>query len=148
MKYFIKINIISAFNNLRVKKGLEYLTTFRIRLGLFKSLIMPFSLTSAPTTFQQFINNTLGEYLDDFYIAYLDDILIYSRTRKEYTRYIRQVLKRLRNTSLYTKLLKCEFIIHKIKFLGLIIGRDSLRIDPNKIKTIVKQGTPIYITNI
>ncbi|ODM15558.1 hypothetical protein SI65_09161 [Aspergillus cristatus] len=52
MKYFTKIDIISAFNNLRIKKGLEYLTAFHIQLGLFESLVMPFDLTGAPASFQ------------------------------------------------------------------------------------------------
>jgi hypothetical protein len=50
MKYFSKIDIIAAFNNIRIKKGLEYLIAFRIKLGLFESLVMPFRLTRAPTT--------------------------------------------------------------------------------------------------
>jgi hypothetical protein len=50
MKYFSKINIVTAFNNIRIKKGLEYLTAFRTKLSLFKSLVMPFGLTRAPAT--------------------------------------------------------------------------------------------------
>ncbi|RYF06361.1 MAG: hypothetical protein EOO77_27005, partial [Oxalobacteraceae bacterium] len=78
MKFFTKIDIISAFNNVCMKSGQEYLTAFRTRFGLFESLIMPFGLTGAPVTFQRFINDTLREYLDLFCSAYLDDILIYS----------------------------------------------------------------------
>ncbi|KAG0152773.1 hypothetical protein PDIDSM_2578 [Penicillium digitatum] len=122
MKFFTKIDIISAFNNLRIAKGQEYLTAFRTRLGLFESLVMPFGLTGAPASFQRFINDTLREYLDCFCTAYLDDILIYSRTRAEH--------------------------IEHTKFLGIIIGEDGIRMDPDKIETIVNWKTPTCLTDV
>ena len=82
MKYFLKIDIISAFNNMRIKEGHEKLTVFLTCFGLFESLVMPFGLTGAPVTFQRFINDSLHDYLDQFCSAYLDDILIYSKTRE------------------------------------------------------------------
>jgi len=78
MRYFSKIDIVAAFNNIRIKEGLEYLTAFRTCFSLYKSLVIPFRLTSAPATFQRYINDVLRQYLDIFYNAYLDDILIYS----------------------------------------------------------------------
>jgi hypothetical protein len=85
MKYFSKIDIISAFNNIRMKEGYEKLTAFLTRFGLF-------GLTRAPATFQRFINDSLRDYLDQFCSAYLDDILIYSKTREEYEEHVRKVL--------------------------------------------------------
>ncbi|KAG0161663.1 hypothetical protein PDIDSM_2095 [Penicillium digitatum] len=126
MKFFTKIDIISAFNNLRIAKGQEYLTAFRTRLGLFESLVMPFGLTGAPASFQRFINDTLREYLDCFCTAYLDDILIYSRTRAEHIEHVRKVLQRLREAGLFAKLSKCEFCVSETKFLGIIIGEDGI----------------------
>jgi hypothetical protein len=64
MKYFLKIDIISTFNNVRIKEGHKKLTAFLTRFGLFKSLVMPFGLTRAPATFQRFINDSLRGYLD------------------------------------------------------------------------------------
>ena len=84
MKYFTKIDIISAFNNVRMKDGHKHLTAFLTCFGLFESLVMPFRLTSAPATFQRFINDSLREYLNQFCSAYLDDILIYSKTKEEH----------------------------------------------------------------
>ncbi|KAG0158414.1 hypothetical protein PDIDSM_5928 [Penicillium digitatum] len=126
MKFFTKIDIISAFNNLRIAKGQEYLTAFRTRLGLFESLVMPFGLTGAPASFQRFINDTLREYLDCFCTAYLDDILIYSRTRAEHIEHVRKVLQHLREAGLFAKLSKCEFCVSETKFLGIIIGEDGI----------------------
>lgn len=148
MKYFSKLDIISAFNNLRIKKGQEYLTAFRTRLGLFESLVMPFGLTGAPASFQRFINDTLRDYLDVFCTAYLDDILIYSRTRAEHTRHVQQVLQRLRAAGLHAKLSKCEFYVPETKFLGLIVGGEGFRMDPDKVKTVVDWQTPSCLTDV
>ena len=97
---------------------------------------MPFGLTRAPSTFQRFINNTLREYLDLFCSAYLDDILIYSQTEEEHLAHVTAVLKKLQKVGLYAKLSKCEFSKLETKFLGLIVGRDSIRMDLEKITAI------------
>ncbi len=148
MKWFTKIDIISAFNNIRIKEGQEYLTAFRTRFGLFESLVMPFGLTGAPATFQRFINDALRKYLDHFCSAYLDDILIYSRTREEHVEHVRLVLAQLESVGLFAKISKCEFFVKETKFLGLIIGSDGIRMDPNKIQTIVTWKTPTCLTDV
>jgi hypothetical protein len=148
MKYFTKIDIISAFNNVRMKEGHEHLTAFLTRFGLFESLVMPFGLTGAPATFQRFINDSLREYLDQFCSAYLDDILIYSRTKEEHITHVKKVLKRLRSAGLFAKLSKCEFFVTETKFLGLIVGRDGFKMDPEKVKTILEWKTPRSATDV
>jgi transposase InsO family protein len=148
MKYFTKIDIVSAFNNLRIKKGQEWLTAFRTRLGLFETLVMPFGLTGAPATFQRFINDTLREHLDVFCTAYLDDILIYSRNRTEHLEHVRTVLKLLRKAGLYAKIEKCEFFVEETTFLGIIVGANGLRMDPEKIKAVIDWETPTRLTDV
>ncbi|CBF82237.1 hypothetical protein AN5254.2 [Aspergillus nidulans FGSC A4] len=148
MRYFTKIDIISAFNNIRIKKGQEYLTAFRTCLGLYESLVMPFGLTGAPATFQHYINDTLRDYLDIFCTAYLDNILIYSQTRSEHIQHVRKVLQKLREAGLFAKLVKYEFTVHETKFLGLIVARDRIKIDPEKVQTIAAWATPTCITDI
>ena len=91
------------------------MTAFRNRLGLFESLVMLFGMTGAPATFQRFINNSLRDYLDIFCTAYLDDILIYSKTRAEHIQHVCLVLERLRAAGLYAKLSKCEFAVPETK---------------------------------
>ena len=83
---------------------------------------MLFSLTGAPATWQQYINNTLREYLDIFCTAYLDNILIYSRTRKEHAEHLYLVLSCLEEAGLHAKQEKCKFFTTKTKFLSLIIS--------------------------
>lgn len=73
-KYFTKLDVISAFHRLRIAEGDEYLTAFRTRFGLYEYLVMPFGLANAPSSFQNYINDTLRGYLDEFCTAYIDDI--------------------------------------------------------------------------
>ena len=89
--YYTALDIRDAYNLLRIAEGDEWKTAFRTRYGFFESLVMPFRLTNALTDFQHFINDILRPFLDRFYTAYLDNILIYSNTLKEYKRQVREV---------------------------------------------------------
>ena len=101
VKYYSKFDVIAAFNEIRVKKGDEEKIVFLIKYGLFEYLVMLFGLCNAPGIFQSYINETLHEYLDKFYLAYLNDILIYSDTEEEYLEYIKIILEKLRKAGLY-----------------------------------------------
>ena len=94
-KRFTKLDLITAYNNIRIKKGDEYKTVFRTRYGYYEWNVMPLGLCNAPATFQEYINDLLREYLDQRVIVYLDDILIYSDNEDEYTVLMSKVLKTL-----------------------------------------------------
>ena len=100
-KTFTKLDIIHAFNRIRIKEGHEWLTAFNTRYGQFEYLVMPFGLCNAPGTFQSFINNSVREYLEVFCSAYLDDILIYSEDENQHVEQARKVLRRLLENELY-----------------------------------------------
>jgi hypothetical protein len=110
--------------------------------------VMPFGLSGAPATFQRFINDTLREYLDVFCTAYLDDILIYSRTRGEHEKHLRLVLTALRKAGLYAKIQKCEFFKEETTFLGVIVGREGIRMDLQKVETIQEWKTLSCLTDV
>jgi len=76
------------------------LTTFRIRYGTYKYKVLPFGLTNGPATYQQYINDVLFNYLNDFYTAYLNNIIIYSKNKLEYEEHVYKVLQRLREAGL------------------------------------------------
>lgn len=97
---------------------------------------MPFNLCNALGTFQSYINKTLREFLDDFCIAYLDDILVYSESISAHTKHIQQVLSKLRAAQLFLDILKYDFSVHEVKYLRMIISTTGLKIDCNKVETI------------
>src|SRR6201992_1154312 len=129
-------------------EGEEWKTAFRTRYGLFESLVMPFGLTDAPATFQRYINDTLRPYLDNFCTAYLDDVLVYSDTLEEHKIHVRTVLEALQKAGLNLKPEKCEFYQESVKYLGVIISRDGVKMDPSKIKTILDWEAPRTVTEV
>ena len=137
-KIYTKLDIISAFNRIRIKEGQEYLTAFRTRHGLFEYLVLPFGLCNGPATFQSYINESLRGYLDEFCTAYLDDILIYSENELEHTEHVRKVLQRLAEFGLQVDVTKSSFYATEVKYLGLIISTEGIRMDPEKIRTITE----------
>src|SRR4030081_3480161 len=110
---FTRLDVRDAFNRLRVAEGDEWKTAFRTRYGHFEYLVMPFGLTNAPATFQAYINKVLRIYLNEFCDAYLDDILIYSKTQEEHVQHMCKVLRKLLDNSLYVKLEKCQFHVQE-----------------------------------
>ena len=101
--YYTLLDVRRAYNLLRVAEGDDWKTAFRTRYGLYESLVMPFGLTNAPVDFQHFINDALHPFLDDFCMAYLDDILIYSATLVEHREHVRRVLEALSKADLHLK---------------------------------------------
>jgi hypothetical protein len=95
-RYLTKIDVVAAFNKIRIAVGHENKTAFRTRFGSFEWLVCPFGLSGAPATFQQYINTLLRKYLDDFASAYMDDVIIYSNgSREDHFRKVREVLRAL-----------------------------------------------------
>ena len=136
-KYFSRFDIISAFNNLRMNPDSEEYTTFKTTFRLYIYKVLPFSLTGGPGTWQRYINDVLFNFLGKFCSVYLDDILVFSDTKKEYKEQVNAVLKRLESVGLQVDVKKSEFMVQETKFLGVIVGADSLRMDPEKIAAIV-----------
>lgn len=147
-KYFTLIDVRDAYYRVRMKEGEEWKTAFRTRWGLFEYTVMPFGLTNAPATFQALINDTLREYLDDFAMAYLDDVLIFSRTMEEHKEHVRKVLTKLQERDLPVKLSKCEFHKETVKFLGFQISENQIAPDPDKVKAIKEWPKPTNLKEV
>jgi hypothetical protein len=103
---------------------------------------MLFGLTNAPAMFQHFINDVLRPFLDDFVTAYLNNILLYSDTMVEHRLHVRRVLEKVSEVELHLRTDKCKFHREKVSYLGLIISRDGVSMDPKKVEAITKWGTP------
>jgi hypothetical protein len=103
---------------------------------------MSFGLTNAPAFFMNLMNNVFMDYLDKFVVVFIDDILIYSQSDEEHVNHLKMILQRLREHQLYAKLSKCEFWINEVLFLGHIINKDGLAVDPKKVAYIMNWKVP------
>ena len=91
---------------------------------------MPFGLTNVPAAFMNLMNKEFSPYLDQFVIMFIDDILVYSKSEKEYAKHLRLILRTLRNAQLFAKFSKCEFWLDKVGFLGHVISAEGVSVDP------------------
>ncbi|GKE49952.1 putative nucleotidyltransferase, ribonuclease H, partial [Tanacetum coccineum] len=114
-------------------------TAFRTRYGHFAFTVMPFGLTNAPTVFMDLMNQVCKPYLDKFVIVFIDDILIYSKTKKDHEVHLRLVLELLRKEKLYAKFSKYEFWLQEVHFLGHVVNQSGIYVDPGKIEAGVEQ---------
>jgi transposase InsO family protein len=147
-KYFSKLDLRSGYYHIRIHPRDVAKTAFRTRYGHFEYLVMPFGLTNAPATFMALMQSIFGPHLDSFVIVFLDDILIYSKTADEHERHIRIVLDLLRQHKLYAKESKCEFFQTSTSFLGHVVSRDGLSMEPTKVKAVMDWPTPTDVSDL
>ncbi|KAL3968321.1 potassium voltage-gated channel Eag-related subfamily H member 3 [Sarotherodon galilaeus] len=140
--HFTKLDLRNAYHLVRIREGDEWKTAFNTHLGHFEYLVMPFGLTNAPAVFQGLVNDVLRDFLNHFVFVYLDDILIFSRSRAEHVKHVRLVLRRLLENRLFCKAEKCEFHASTVSFLGFIIEQGQLRADPAKVKAVLEWPVP------
>ncbi|GJV01656.1 putative reverse transcriptase domain-containing protein [Tanacetum coccineum] len=112
---YSKIDLRSGYHQLRVREEDIPKTAFRTRYGHYEFQVMPFGLTNAPAVFMDLMNRVCKPYLDKFVIVFIDDILIYSKNKKEHEEHLKAILELLKKEELYAKFSKCEFWIPKIE---------------------------------
>jgi hypothetical protein len=147
-RWFTKLDICGVYNLIHMAEGEEWKTAFCTRYGLFESLVMPFGLTNAPVTFQNYINDILAPYLHHFCTTYLDDTLIYSDNFEKHQQYVRLVLDAFTKAGLHLKPEKCEFHQQEVKYLGLIISMEGIKMDPKKIHTVQDWEPPSNLKDV
>ncbi len=139
-QWFMKFNILEAFNQIRIKEEDEWKTVFCTQLKHYKYLIMSFDLINASVTFQTFVNNMLQRYLNQFIIVYLNNILVYSKMKKEHVQHVKKILQTLKKVDLRIKSGKSEFHVQNVQnvqFLRFIVMSQSLRMNSKKIEVVM-----------
>ena len=147
-KYITKLDIIAAFNKLRMHPDSEEYTTFVTSLGAYKYHVLPFGLTNGPSNYQHYMNDVLFDFINKFCQAYLDDILIYSKTKKDHVNHVRLVLAKLRQAGLQVDIQKCEFHVQETAFLGVILSTEGLQMDPKKIQAVTDWPIPTTLKQV
>ena len=141
-KVFSKLDLTSGYYQIAIKLKDRHKTAFRTRYGHYEFNVMPFGLTNAPATFQTLMNDIFRDLLDVCVIVYLDDILVYSKSKEEHEQHLQQVLQRLKDNQLYAKLSKCTFFTNSIEYLGHIVNNEGLRPNPQLVQALVDFPRP------
>ncbi|GJX59334.1 hypothetical protein Tco_0290724 [Tanacetum coccineum] len=145
---YSKIDLRSGYHQLRVREEDISKTAFRTRYRHYEFQVMPFGLTNAPAVFMDLMDRVCKPYLDKFVIIFIDDILIYSKNKKEHEEHLKLILELLKKEELYAKFSKCEFWIPKVQFLGHVIDSKGIHVDPTKIESVKDWASPKTPTEI
>ena len=147
-RIYTKLDIRHAYHMVRIAEGDEWKTAFRTRYGTFEWLVMPFGLTNAPAAFQRYMNDIFSDLLDVYVIIYLDDILVYSDDPAKHSEHVREVLRRLRKHGLFARPDKCHFSSDTVEYLGFVLSKDGLKMDPSKVQSIQDWPEPRKVKDI
>jgi hypothetical protein len=147
-KVFSKIDLRSGNHQIKIKPCNIPKMAFSTRYGLYEYLVMSFGLTNAPAYFMYLMNSVFMPELDKFVMVFIDDILIYSKTKEDHANHIHVVLQRLRDHHLYAKFSKCEFWLDSVKFLGHTISSEGISVDPAKVQEVMDWKPPTSVHQI
>jgi hypothetical protein len=144
-KYFSSLDLLSGYHQLTLQPQDVPKTAFKTTFGLFEFKVLCFGLTNAPSVFQNIMNkifSTRPNMLNKFVLVYMDDILIFSKTKEEHLQHIEQVIRVLQVEGLSAKLKKCQFFQPELKFLGHVVSAKGIHPDPDKIEAVQNWPVP------
>ncbi|GJW73967.1 putative reverse transcriptase domain-containing protein [Tanacetum coccineum] len=136
------IDLRYGYHQLRVREEDIPKTAFRTRYGHYEFQVMPFRLTNAPAIFMDLMNWVCKPYLDKFMIVFINDILIYSKSKEEHEEHLKLILELLKKEELYAKFSKCDFWLPNVQFLGHLIDSEGIHVDHAKIESIKDWASP------
>jgi hypothetical protein len=155
---FTKFDVRWGYNNICIKEGDKWKAAFLTHEGLFEPTVMFFGLTNSPATFQMMMNTIFCQEVALGWLSvYMDDIVIHTKWQNEETevehqarhwQYVHHILDKLKENDLYLKLEKCKFEQEEIEYLGLIVGRNKLWMDPTKIQGVATWKEPMNPTEV
>lgn len=135
-KWFTKFDLQKGYYQVEIAEADQWKSAFRTRYGTYQFKVMPFGLSGAPSTFQRLMQSIFIKELDEFVVVYLDDVLVYSKTREEHLRHLELVLKRVQEHKLFLQLPKCEIVTQRVNYLGFVIEPGKVSADPGKVEAI------------
>ena len=125
-RVFTKIDLRWGYNNVRIKEGDEWKAAFTTHVGSYELVVMFFGMTNSPATFQGMMNKILRDMINEGKVAaFIDDVLIETKTEERHDKIVEEVLKRLEDNDLYVKPEKCTWKVQKVNFLGVVMGQDG-----------------------
>ncbi|WVZ70623.1 hypothetical protein U9M48_019271 [Paspalum notatum var. saurae] len=142
------IDILSGYYQIKIREEDIPKTAFSTRYSLYEYLVISFGLTNAPAFFMYMMNSVFMNELDKVVVVFIDDILVYSKSEEEHKEHLRIVLTRLREHKLYAKFSKCAFWLKEVSFLGHILSKKGVAVDPSKVKDVLNWKQPETVTEI
>src|SRR5215216_717700 len=145
---FSKIDLQSGYFQLKIREQDIPKTSFTTRYGSYEYTVMPFGLTNAPSYFMNMMNKVFMEFLDKFVVVFINDILIYSKSKEEHEGHLRLILEKLREHKLYAKFSKCEFWLEEVGFLGHVMTKDGVAVEPAKVSAVTEWESPKNVKEV
>ena len=145
---FSSLDLKSGYHQIQLHPDDMPATSFRTPFGLYRYRCIPMGLANSPSAYSNVMNDTFRDYLGDFVLIYLDDILVYSKTPADHLVHLQKVLQRLRDAKLFASKKKCDFGKTHLNFLGHVIGADGIRVDPKKTEVVQQWPQPKDIGNL
>jgi hypothetical protein len=145
---FSKIDLRSGYRQLKIQECDIPKTAFISRYGLYEYTVMLFGLTNASSYFMYLMNKVFMEYLDKFVVVFINGILVYSRSEEENEEHLCLALQRLQEHRLYAKLSKCKVWMKQVAFLGHVISKGGISVDPSKVQDVLSWNAPTSVSDI
>jgi hypothetical protein len=135
-QFFTKLDLRSGYHQIRMKEVDIPKMAFCTHEGHYEFLVMPFGLCNAPSTFQSLMNHVFRPFLRHFVLVFFDDILIYRKNWTDHLNHVDQVLHLLSQHQLFLKQSKCYFGASEVEYLGHLVGKDGIRVEPRNIEAM------------
>ena len=148
VRVYSKIDLRTGNHQLRVREADIPKMAFRMWYGHFEFTVMPFRVMNDPAVFMDLMHRVFQPYLDQFVVAFVNDILIYSKYEEENEGHWRIVLQTLREYQLYAKFSKCEFWLTKVRILGHVVSTSGILVDLEKVEAVMSWERPKSVFEI
>ena len=147
-KVFSKIDLRTGYHQLKIRAEDNPKTAFTTRYGLYEYNVMSFGLTNAPTYFMTLMNKIFMSFLDKFVVVFIDDILIYSKSEEEHEQHLKIILETLREHQLYANISKCNIFQAEVHYLGHVVSKEGITVDPEKIRAFMEWVAPNNVNEV